>query len=141
MNNPREVSSRYTDAEIRQLGVKEAVGDYKRKHRNTDQATITEDQVTAHYTEDEIRSLGLQVAWNQEWRNFCVSDTFEPGSPSKIFTVATALEEGIVTPNDSFYCDGYQEVGGFPIKCTAYIKGGHQNISLAESLMVSCKMR
>ena len=138
LNNPREVSSRYTDAEIRQLGVKEAVGDYKRKHRNTDQATITEDQVTAHYTEDEIRSLGLQVAWNQEWRNFCVSDTFEPGSPSKIFTVATALEEGIVTPNDSFYCDGYQEVGGFPIKCTAYIKGGHQNISLAESLMVSC---
>lgn len=138
LNNPREVSSRYTDAEIRQLGVKEAVGDYKRKHRNTDQATITEDQVTAHYTEDEIRSLGLQVAWNQEWRNFCVSDTFEPGSPSKIFTVATALEEGIVTPNDSFYCDGYQEVGGFRIKCTAYIKGGHQNISLAESLMVSC---
>lgn len=138
LNNPREVSSRYTDAEIRQLGVKEAVGDYKRKHRNTDQATITEDQVTAHYTEDEIRSLGLQVAWNQEWRNFCVSDTFEPGSPSKIFTVATALEEGIVTPSDSFYCDGYQEVGGFPIKCTAYIKGGHQNISLAESLMVSC---
>lgn len=138
LNNPREVSSRYTDAEIRQLGVKEAVGDYRRKHRNTDQATITEDQVTAHYTEDEIRSLGLQVAWNQEWRNFCVSDTFEPGSPSKIFTVATALEEGIVTPNDSFYCDGYQEVGGFPIKCTAYIKGGHQNISLAESLMVSC---
>ena len=138
LNNPREVSSRYTEAEIRQLGVKEAVGDYKRKHRNTDQATITEDQVTAHYTEDEIRSLGLQVAWNQEWRNFCVSDTFEPGSPSKIFTVATALEEGIVTPNDSFYCDGYQEVGGFPIKCTAYIKGGHQNISLAESLMVSC---
>lgn len=138
LNNPREVSSRYTDAEIRQLGVKEAVGDYKRKHRNTDQATITEDQVTAHYTEEEIRSLGLQVAWNQEWRNFCVSDTFEPGSPSKIFTVATALEEGIVTPNDSFYCDGYQEVGGFPIKCTAYIKGGHQNISLAESLMVSC---
>lgn len=138
LNNPREVSSRYTDAEIRQLGVKEAVGDYKRKHRNTDQATITEDQVTAHYTEDEIRSLGLQVAWNQEWRNFCVSDTFEPGSPSKIFTVATALEEGSVTPNDSFYCDGYQEVGGFPIKCTAYIKGGHQNISLAESLMVSC---
>ena len=31
------------------LGVKEAVGDYKRKHRNTDQATITEDQVPAHY--------------------------------------------------------------------------------------------
>ena len=138
LNNPREVSNRYTDAEIRQLGVKEAVGDYKRKHRNTDQATITEDQVPAHYTEEEIRSLGLQVAWNQEWRNFCVSDTFEPGSPSKIFTVAAALEEGIVTPNDSFYCDGYQEVGGFPIKCTAYIKGGHQNVNLAESLMVSC---
>ena len=138
LNNPKEVSNRYTNEEIRQLGIKEAVADYKRRHRNTDKSVITEDQVTAHYTENEIRSLGLQVAWNQEWRNFCVSDTFEPGSPSKIFTVATALEEGIISINDTFYCDGYQEVGGFPIKCTAYRKGGHQNISLSESLMVSC---
>lgn len=138
LNNPKEVSNRYTNEEIRQLGIKEAVADYKRRHRNTDKSVITEDQVTAHYTENEIRSLGLQVAWNQEWRNFCVSDTFEPGSPSKIFTVATALEEGIISVNDTFYCDGYQEVGGFPIKCTAYRKGGHQNISLSESLMVSC---
>ena len=33
-------------------------------------------------------------AWNQMWRNFCVSDSFEPGSPAKPLTVAAALEEG-----------------------------------------------
>ena len=58
-----------------------------------------------------------------EWRNYDVSDTYEPGSPSKIFTVAAALEEGIISPNDTFYCDGYQEVAGHQIKCTAYKKG------------------
>ena len=138
LNNPREVSNRYTDEEIRTLGTKEAVDDYKRKHRSTDKTTIEPEQVPQHYTEDEVYSLGLQVAWNQEWRNYCISDSFEPGSPAKIFTVAAALEEGLITPNDTFYCDGYQEVGGHLIKCTAYSKGGHQTMTLAETLMVSC---
>lgn len=138
LNNPRQVSDRYTEDEIRALGTKEAVDDYKRKHRNTDKSTIEEDQVPQYYTEDEVHSLGLQVAWNQEWRNYCISDSYEPGSPAKVFTVAAALEEGIISPNDTFYCDGYQEVGGHFIKCTAFSKGGHQNQSLAETLMVSC---
>ncbi len=138
LNNPRTVSDKYTEEELRTLGTKEAVDTYKRQHRNTDQATITPEQVPQHFTDEEVRSYGLQVAWNQEWRNFCVSDTYEPGSPSKIFTVAAALEEGIITLNDSFYCDGYQEVSGHEIKCTAYRKGGHLNMNLAETLMVSC---
>ena len=138
LNDPRAVSDRYTEDEIRALGTQEAVDDYKRKHRNTDKSTIEAEQVPQHYTDEEVRSLGLQVAWNQEWRNYCISDSFEPGSPAKIFTVAAALEEGLIRPNDTFYCDGYQEVGGQLIKCTGYSKGGHQTLTLAETLMVSC---
>ncbi len=138
LNNPREAAAGYTDEELYQLGLKEARGVYNRQHRDTDGSTITVEQVPEHFSADEIRSYGTQVAWNQEWRNFCVSDTYEPGSPSKIFTVAAALEEGAVSPNDSFYCDGFQEVGGHQIKCTAYSKGGHQNVTLEEALMVSC---
>ena len=63
---------------------------------------------------------------------------YEPGSPSKIFTVAAALEEGVISPNDTFYCDGYQEVAGHQIKCTAFHKGGHGMLTVAEALMVSC---
>lgn len=138
LNDPRAASDKYTDAELYELGLKEAKDTYNRQHKSTDGAVITEEEVPEHYSPEEIRSYGTQVAWNQEWRNYCVSDTYEPGSPSKIFTVAGALEEGIVTPNDTFYCDGYQEVGGHQIKCTAYSKGGHQNVTLEESLMVSC---
>lgn len=138
LNHPREINGQFTDEEIYQFGLKEAMDTYKRQHRKTDGATITIEQVPEYFTPDEIRSYGQQVAWNQIWRNYCVSDTFEPGSPSKIFTIAAALEEGIIGPNDTFYCDGYQEVGGHRIKCTGYVKGGHKLLDLQESLMVSC---
>ncbi len=138
LNDPRAVSGNYTDEEIREMGIKEAVDTYNRKHRDSDGVTITAEQVTEHFSEEEIRSYGLQVAWNREWRNYCISDTYEPGSPSKIFTVAAAMEEGLITPDDTFYCDGYQDVADFKIKCTAYSRGGHQNVNVAESLIVSC---
>lgn len=77
-------------------------------------------------------------AWNRQWRNFCVSDTFEPGSPSKVFTVAGALEEGIISNNTYFTCDGYHTVAGQKVKCTAHLKGGHGSIRTDETLMVSC---
>lgn len=138
LNHPREINGQFTEEEIYQFGLKEAMDTYKRQHRKTDGATITIEQVPEYFTPDEIRSYGQQVAWNQIWRNYCISDTYEPGSPSKIFTIAAALEEGIIGPNDTFYCDGYQEVGGHKIKCTAYAKGGHQMLNVQESLMVSC---
>lgn len=95
----------------------------------------------AYYTQEEIDAMDENAqaeAWNQMWRNFCVSDTFEPGSPSKIFTVSAGLEESLFNANTHFFCDGYQEVGGRKIKCTGYQKGGHKDMTLEETLMVSC---
>ena len=34
-----------------------------------------------------------------------LSDTFDPGSTFKVFVVAAALEEGLVRPNDKFFCE------------------------------------
>ena len=93
-----------------------------------------------HYSREDILSYGKQVAWNQLWRNFCVSDTFEPGSPSKILTVAAGLEEGVLKGNEYFDCGGYLHVGDWDIKCTAYRKGGHGSLSLTESIMKSCNV-
>ncbi len=138
LNDPRSAAAHYTDEELLELGRQEAVYAYRKEHKDTDGDTITTEQASDHYSAEQLISMGTQAAWNLEWRNFCISDTFEPGSPSKIFTVAAALEEGIVTPANSFYCDGYQEVGDHTIKCTAYQKGGHQNLTLEESLMQSC---
>jgi stage V sporulation protein D (sporulation-specific penicillin-binding protein) len=54
---------------------------------------------------------------NQMWRNFAINDTYEPGSTFKIFTSAMGLEEGVVTPTDTFVCTGSTVVAGRTIKC------------------------
>lgn len=93
------------------------------------------------YSAEEVAAMTEEQesdAWNQMWRNFCVSDTFEPGSPSKVFTVAAALEENLVNANTHFFCDGFQTIAGQMVKCTAYRKGGHGDLALDETLMVSC---
>lgn len=136
LNNPRTSEDDYPAEEIRELGLGEAVIYYKSHPVEGGPESITREQAAEYYSDEEIRQFGLQVKWNQEWRNFCVSDTFEPGSPSKIFTVAAALEEGIITGNEHFTCDGFQEVGGYKIKCVN--RYGHGELSVQESLMESC---
>lgn len=75
---------------------------------------------------------------NQMWRNFCISDGYEPGSTVKPLTVAGALETGAVNDSMTFLCDGGQTIveGQKPIKCAK--KTGHGIISLEGTLMFSC---
>lgn len=70
------------------------------------------------------------------WRNFAVSDSYEPGSTFKVVTAAAALEEGVVHPNDRFYDPGYKEVLGKRIKC--WKAGGHGAQSFVEVAENSC---
>jgi stage V sporulation protein D (sporulation-specific penicillin-binding protein) len=48
----------------------------------------------------------------RQWRNKCINDTYEPGSTFKPITLATALEEGVVSMNTTFYCSGSIRVPG-----------------------------
>ena len=93
----------------------------------------------AMYTQEQIDAMTEEQkseAWNQMWRNFCVNDTYEPGSPAKPMTVAAGLEEGVISQNDTFLCDGGQDVGGYRIKCSNIY--GHGILTLEQSLMKSC---
>jgi len=74
----------------------------------------------------------------QIWRNFCVSDTYEPGSTSKVITVAAGLENGVVHPEDTYECGGVLEVGGWQIHCAK--RTGHGVLTTAETLMQSCNV-
>ncbi len=94
-----------------------------------------------YLSEDEISALGgnseaeLEACYSM-WRNFCVNDTYEPGSTFKTITVASALEEAAVKHNDTFYCGGSMTIGGWKISCNN--RSGHGDLSLAEGLMKSC---
>lgn len=134
LNNPRDVSG-FTDEELMELGRKEAVAVYRREDHGD---VITEAQALDHFSREDVLSYGQQVAWNQIWRNFCVSDTYEPGSPSKIFTVAAALEEGVMGKDESFECEGFLHVGDWDIKCVN--RFGHGRLTVEESLMYSCNV-
>ena len=65
-----------------------------------------------------------------------VTDTYEPGSTFKILTLAAALEEGVVTLDDTFYCPGYRIIDGQRIKCWKTI--GHGKQTLTEAFSNSC---
>ena len=78
----------------------------------------------------------LQERRNQMWRNFCVSDTYEPGSTFKIITAAAGLEAGVVKLTDRFTCPGYRIVEDRKIRC--HKTGGHGGETFLQGMMNSC---
>lgn len=73
---------------------------------------------------------------NQMWRNHCVCDTYEPGSTFKIITASAALEEDVVSINESFYCPGYIVVEDRRIRC--HKVQGHGSESFVQGIENSC---
>lgn len=74
-------------------------------------------------TEEQLK----QELLNQMWRNPCLNDTYEPGSTFKIITMSAGLEEGVVSPDDQFYCPGYKIVEDRRIHCAKRVGHGAQN--------------
>lgn len=94
-------------------------------------------------TDEEIAAMDDDAKYeklNELWRNFCISDTYEPGSTAKSITIASGLDAGKLTGNEGFYCAGVTEVSGHRIKCHNYSSGGHGNIDLSGALEQSCNM-
>ena len=73
---------------------------------------------------------------NGIWRNGCINDTFEPGSIFKIITSAAGLEEGVVTPQDTFSCPGFIIVDDRKIRCHKI--AGHGSQDFVHATMNSC---
>lgn len=101
LNNPRDMSSVYTEEEL------EAMSD--------------DDTVNALY---------------RLWKNYCVSDIYEPGSTIKPFTVAAGLEEGILKGDETFLCDGSEQILDKKINCHNIY--GHGILTLEQTIMESC---
>ena len=88
-------------------------------------------QDTTGLSEKEIQDL-----LNQMWRNACINDTYEPGSTFKIITMSAGLSEGVVSPNDSFFCPGYKIVEDRRIHC--HKRTGHGAENFVQGAQNSC---
>ncbi|HJA94368.1 MAG TPA: penicillin-binding protein 2 [Candidatus Eisenbergiella merdipullorum] len=110
--------------------------------RNTD-ALIGQNMVDADGTvlSDVINEAALETMddetlyrqLNYLWRNYCISNTYEPGSTMKPFTAAAGLESGALTGNETYECTGSLTVvaGEKPIKCHNVYGDGILTISQA----------
>jgi len=74
---------------------------------------------------------------SQMWRNPCISDVYDPGSPFKAITVASALEDGAVTPETWFNCGGSLQVYDRKIQCWVY-PGAHGGLTVRQGVAHSC---
>ena len=75
----------------------------------------------------------LQIMWS----NKAISETYEPGSTFKIVTVSAALDLGVTTPQSTYSCKGYHQIGGYRIRC--HKTTGHgSGFTLAYGLQMSC---
>ena len=93
------------------------------------------------YTQSQINGMSEKQkvkAFNEIWKNPIVSNSFEPGSTYKPFTVAGGLEEGILKGNETYYCKGYKQVGKHKIHCSH--QEGHGNLTLSDSIAYSCNV-
>ena len=91
-------------------------------------------QVDALTGEERIQALTL--AQQTQWRNKAVSDLYEPGSVFKLITCAAALDAGVATTSDSFFCGESYGVAGVHFHCANHKQHGVQN--LAQALQNSC---
>lgn len=137
LNNPRDLYM-YTTEELYELGADEML----KKHNSTHEEKIEIEMLKQIYNYDDLVDLGKEQAYFKNWKNNCIQNTYEPGSTSKIFTVASALDENIVNEETVFLCEGKIEFFDgdhtWTIKCNNRM--GHGELSLEDAITVSCNM-
>ena len=95
--------------------------------------------LTPYFKQSEIDAMNEDKKLEELsriWKNYCTSDIYEPGSTFKPFTVAACLEKNVVKKNDTFYCDGFEDIMDRRIRCVK--RDGHGMLSLSKSLEQSC---
>lgn len=95
----------------------------------------------AYFTEEELAAMTEEQKSNflyGLWKNFALSESYEPGSTGKPFTVAAGLEEAVVYPGQEFDCGGFLYYGGHQIFCHNRIGDGI--VTLEESIKYSCNV-
>ena len=99
---------------------------------NPEAVVPTEEQLKKMTNQEKLDTL------NDLWNNYCVSNTYEPGSTFKPFTISAGLETGVLTGNENYVCGGVMHVGDHDIHCSN--RSGHGPESLKQALENSCNV-
>ena len=149
LNNPWDASKlvgmpelhKYTEDVLDEEGnIKKHAGDVEQVKDDKDNPVyITQERAEQLNNSDDSDTYDQKVTNLQAmWKNFCVSDTYEPGSVSKPITVAIGLDSGKITGNETYNCGGYLEVGGHKIHC--HNTGGDGIVSVQQGIQKSCNV-
>ncbi len=87
---------------------------------------------------DGLDDAAMYQQLNALWKNFCISYTYEPGSVSKPFTVAAALEDGAIKGTESYNCEGFLHVGDHNISCHQTFGDG--TLTVQQGIERSCNV-
>lgn len=97
--------------------------------------------LTKYYSQESLDKLNEEEKlelMNKLWKNFCVSDTYEPGSTMKPFTMSAGLENGTLSGGETYNCPGYRMIAGKKIRC--HLHSGHGIQSLSDGIANSCNV-
>lgn len=106
------------------------------KKETTEEETSTEEGEETTEAEEEEDKKTIYDGFYELWRNSIISDTYEPGSTYKPFTVSAGLENGTLTGDEAYYCTGSLTVGKRNIGCSHV----HENINLKNAVAKSCNV-
>ena len=87
------------------------------------------------YLTEAQRMTGMQAMW----QNFHTTSAYEHGSTFKPIVIAAALEEGIISPNSTFFCSGRKYIWG-PEWLTCWREWGHGSVNLSRTIAESCNV-
>ena len=108
----------------------EGTGEDGETEGDTPGFTMVEQLVTDEDVNDYARAY--------RWANYCIQQTYEPGSVAKPFTVAAGIDSGKMTGDEVYFCGGYLEVGGFRIKC--HNRNGDGQMTVSNAVAQSCNV-
>lgn len=135
LNKPmdeKNLLSLYSQSEINKM---KAYTKQKQNAEDTDEEDISGDSKDSTQKKKDDQKT-IYDAFNELWRNSIISDTNEPGSTYKPFTVATGLESGALTGSENYFCTGSLMVGKRNIGCSHV----HGNITLKDAVAKSCNV-
>ncbi len=89
---------------------------------------FTTEQIDAMSVEDQLNYL------SKLWQCYPVTQTYEPGSTFKPFTISAGLDSGALSGGETFFCDGGEQIGPNYVRCTSH----HGMLTLAGALQHSC---